>query len=200
MYARIDAREDGRVYGVYSGFSQPAADVTFLDPINAEHTVPQSWFGSAEPMRSDIHHLFPTHKDVNAARSSKPFGEVTDSQTDRWYATDRGGRAAGRDAHSDASRRSASPRTIATSSNRPRRRRATRRGRSSTSTRCIRAGVEPSSEIAADGLPVLLAWHEADPPDARERQRNERIEAEQGNRNPYVDHPEIACRAWELPC
>ena len=58
----------------------------------------------------------------------------------------------------------------------------------------------PIEEIAADGLAGLLAWHEADPPDARERLRNDRIAAEQHNRNPYVDHPEIACRAWELPC
>jgi endonuclease I len=58
----------------------------------------------------------------------------------------------------------------------------------------------PIEQIAADGLPALLAWHNADPPDARELRRNARVEAEQGNRNPYVDHPDIACRAWELPC
>ena len=43
-------------------------------------------------------------------------------------------------------------------------------------------------------LSVLLAWHEQDPVDALERQRNEVIAAYQGNRNPFIDHPEwVAC-------
>ncbi len=33
-----------------------------------------------------------------------------------------------------------------------------------------------------------------------ERQRNDRIEAVQGNRNPFIDHPELVCRAWGLEC
>ncbi len=39
-------------------------------------------------------------------------------------------------------------------------------------------------------LSVLLAWHAADPPDAGERERNEVIFSFQGNRNPFIDHPE----------
>jgi hypothetical protein len=39
-----------------------------------------------------------------------------------------------------------------------------------------------------------------DPVDAWELQRNNRIEQEQGNRNPYIDYPEIACKAWGLEC
>ncbi len=39
-------------------------------------------------------------------------------------------------------------------------------------------------------LIALRAWHAADPPDAAERLRNDIIFAYQGNRNPYIDHPE----------
>ncbi|MCF5932996.1 endonuclease, partial [Xanthomonas perforans] len=39
---------------------------------------------------------------------------------------------------------------------------------------------------------TLLAWHQADPPDDAERARNEVIFSFQGNRNPFVDHPEWA--------
>jgi len=41
-------------------------------------------------------------------------------------------------------------------------------------------------------LSVLLAWHAADPVDAREELRNDVIELYQGNRNPFIDHPEWA--------
>ena len=41
-------------------------------------------------------------------------------------------------------------------------------------------------------LSTLLAWHSADPPDAAERGRNEVIFSFQGNRNPFIDHPEWA--------
>ncbi len=44
-------------------------------------------------------------------------------------------------------------------------------------------------------LSTLLAWHQADPPDAAERARNEVIFSFQGNRNPFIDHPEWATAA-----
>ena len=36
----------------------------------------------------------------------------------------------------------------------------------------------------------LRTWHLEDPPDAWEEERNSLIELEQGNRNPFIDHPE----------
>ena len=44
-------------------------------------------------------------------------------------------------------------------------------------------------------LSSLLAWHQADPPDAGERERNEVVYSFQGNRNPFIDHPEWATNA-----
>ncbi len=44
-------------------------------------------------------------------------------------------------------------------------------------------------------LSTLLAWSAADPPDQAERARNEVIYSFQGNRNPFVDHPEWATQA-----
>ncbi|SCL19522.1 endonuclease [Micromonospora inyonensis] len=46
-------------------------------------------------------------------------------------------------------------------------------------------------------MAVLLQWHQADPPDAFEKRRNQRIyERWQGNRNPFIDHPEWAPSMW----
>ncbi|GAA1934650.1 endonuclease [Nocardioides hwasunensis] len=59
------------------------------------------------------------------------------------------------------------------------------------------------SEVVGSAVPrigdldVLLAWNAADPVDAFEMRRNDRIHAQwQGNRNPFVDHPEWANAIW----
>ena len=44
-------------------------------------------------------------------------------------------------------------------------------------------------------LPTLLKWNHDDPVDDVERARNDRIDVLQGNRNPFVDHPEWADQA-----
>lgn len=39
-------------------------------------------------------------------------------------------------------------------------------------------------------LATLRQWHQQDPPDAWERRKNDRVASYQGNRNPFIDHPE----------
>src|SRR5690554_2681151 len=45
-------------------------------------------------------------------------------------------------------------------------------------------------------LSVLLQWHEEDPVDDWERNRNEVIYSYQGNRNPFIDRPEFVGKVW----
>ncbi|MEE3163543.1 MAG: endonuclease, partial [Bacteroidota bacterium] len=75
---------DGMVTGIYSGFQQPAAFVTYLDPINTEHIVPQSFFGSLSPMKSDLFNIRPTHGSANSARGNTPYGLVA-NESAQWY-------------------------------------------------------------------------------------------------------------------
>ncbi len=49
-------------------------------------------------------------------------------------------------------------------------------------------------------LSTLLSWHAADPVDAKERARNEAVFAFQGNRNPFIDHPEWATCIFTGSC
>ena len=45
---------------------------------------------------------------------------------------------------------------------------------------------------------TLLKWHEEDPVDELEINRNEGVYKIQGNRNPFIDHPEFVNNIWGL--
>lgn len=49
-------------------------------------------------------------------------------------------------------------------------------------------------------LADLLRWHAEDPVDDKERLRNEAVFSYQGNRNPFIDHPEWAACVFENQC
>ncbi len=62
--------------------------------------------------------------------------------------------------------------------------------------------LDESDHYTMDGarmglLSVLLEWNKLDPVDDFERQRNDVIYAAQGNRNPFIDHPEYIHLIWE---
>lgn len=45
-------------------------------------------------------------------------------------------------------------------------------------------------------IALALKWHIQHPSTERDIRRNEVVYVNQGNRNPFVDHPEYACRIW----
>ena len=76
-------------------------------------------------------------------------------------------------------------------------------------TTLISNGATGSNEsVAYMGLlSTLIVWNREDPPDAKERNRNGVIQSFQGNRNPFIDHPEwvecifaAACRPGQAFC
>jgi len=48
-------------------------------------------------------------------------------------------------------------------------------------------------------LSILLEWHQQDPPDDFERNRNDVVYSYQDNRNPFIDHPEFVAEIWGNP-
>lgn len=208
MYSWIDVSADGRVTGVYSGFSRPAmspeATPGSMMPINAEHTVPQSFFAANADqargvMKADIHHLFPTHKDPNEARGHDPFGEIEDDAPDTWIGVDADGSL-----YFDDTRPSGNLDRFAEDDGHEFEPPEGQKGNTARSVFYFYTmypdTAVPLEQIAADGLAVLYRWHREDPPDAAEIARNARAASCQGNRNPYVDHPDLLCRAWGFDC
>ena len=193
MYSFIDVDADGNVSGVYSGFKQAGADTTFLNPINAEHTVPQSFFNRKIPMKSDLHHLFPTHMNVNSARGHFPFAEISDTSTDKWFIHGSDGLNVEFDV--PASNIDDYSELKTSTSFEP------REGHKGNLARAVFYFYTMYPDVAGDisriaDKDVLFRWHRNDPVDETERTRNNRIEERQGNRNPYVDHPELVAKAW----
>lgn len=50
--------------------------------------------------------------------------------------------------------------------------------------------------LEIESVYLALKWHLEHPITTRETTRNEVVYGNQGNRNPFVDHPEFACRIW----
>lgn len=157
--------------------------------LNTEHTWPQSMGAKFGLPKSDLHHLFPTDIRANSARGNAPFGEVmspalllpelplTQDQT-RTGLDERGMTVfEPRDVHKG------------------------------NAARAIlyfytRYGLKPSGTISLANFQrekaVLVKWHAEDPVDDAERLRNDGIYKAQGNRNPFVDHPEFVERIGAL--
>lgn len=147
--------------------------------LNAEHTWPQSK-GAVGAAKSDLHHLFPSDVKTNSRRSSYPFGVVKKIQ---WS------HAGNKLGNNPQGKKVFEPRNEVKGNIA----RAilyfytTYGGRSSTSTANFRVEQE-----------TLKAWHIQDPVDAAEKARNEAIFKHQGNRNPFVDHPEFVSKIGQF--
>ncbi|MFA8299856.1 MAG: endonuclease [Hyphomicrobiales bacterium] len=190
MYNNID-NYNNKITCVYSGYIKSwsyGGTGTNPYPINCEHTVPQSFFNKSEPMKSDLHHLFPTYANWNSTRSNYPFDEISDTQTDKWmYQTSStyNKPSSNIDAYSEYANSEFEP----------------REDHKGNVARAIfyfytMYPTQAGSITRVADPDVLYQWHLADPVDSKERDRNNKVETYQGDRNPYIDHPEYVGRAW----
>lgn len=142
--------------------------------INVEHTWPQSRFTGRyrpEMQKSDLHHLFPTDSQMNAIRGNNSFGEVvSDTKILKCKNVRFGKSAEGRGDVFEPP---------------PEHRGNVARALFYFSVR-YDLPIDPVQEA------YLRKWNREDPVDAEELERNEKIAALQGNRNPFVDYPELA--------
>ena len=194
MYSSID-NVNGQIIGVYTGYtitSNNRSDA-FNKGINTEHVWPQGLFDKDEPMRGDIHHLFPTRIEANSARSNYPFDEIPDSQTDKWFYLSNESSAkpsANLDLHSELDNGKAFE---------------PREDFKGNVARAIfyfwsvyqnRAVVKDDLSFFNGMKDVLYDWHKLDPVDETEWNRSLGAEQAQGNRNPFVHDSTLVERAY----
>ncbi|SDW97227.1 Por secretion system C-terminal sorting domain-containing protein [Lutibacter oricola] len=162
------------------------------DCYNREHLFPQGTFDKQVPMRTDIHHVVPSDGKVNGQRNNYPFGEVS---SPTW-----------------------------TSLNGSKRGPNITPGYSGTVfepidefkgdiARCMlyfatryESQIDGWSHDMLNGtenqayadwfITLLVKWHTNDPVSTRETARNNAAYVYQGNRNPYIDHPEYVNMIW----
>ena len=193
-----EMRTAGRLRDPYTGFELvlPAGDdpstAAYRLGVNTEHTWPQSKGARDEPLRSDLHHLFPVRDEVNSSRGNLPFGDVPDRQAEAWVTLDQSqsnapASNAGRWSERGAGRWE--PRDDA-------------RGDIARAVFYVYALYAPSvAEAGGDAFfstmrADLLRWTRLDPATAAETARSAWIGTQQGTPNPFVLDPTLAERAF----
>ena len=147
--------------------------------INCEHTWPQSRFTSTfsrDMQKSDLNHLFPTDTKANSMRGNHPFGNVH-------------GTSVGNGCNDSSL---GSPRTNSY---------VKRRGglyfeppeehKGNVARALFYFSVRYKTPISETQEAYLRTWHENDPVDDEEIERNNRVQEAQGNRNPFIDFPHL---------
>jgi len=162
---------NGQVYGTtitsfYSGNG--------MTSWNREHVWPDSRGGNS--VEADIHMPRPTIPDENGSRGNSFYVEGKKSSSAGWDPA--------MESFGDSTYRGDSARIIfycvVASSN----------------LSLIDAESDSTGNKTMGKLSDLLKWNIENPVTQRELNRNEGAEYLQGNRNPFIDHPEYACKIW----
>ncbi|AIQ48530.1 endonuclease I [Paenibacillus sp. FSL R7-0273] len=195
----VDLHDDGYLRSIYSGkeaephkvIEEDASMVAVADEtsptghiLNVEHVVPQSWFDEAKPMRGDLHHLFYCEKGCNFFRGNKRYVDFADYNPEEFRTdTERSecGKGIGGDGATDGQFEPEYGKGIVA------------RAMLYFILRYPKA-IE-AKHIKKLDVNVLLKWHKDFPPNLKyEKHRNQEIYKIQGNRNPFIDLPELADR------
>ncbi len=182
-----DPDNSNNVILLYTGRSQ--AKSTFgggINDWNREHVWAKSHgdFGNSPPCGTDAHHIRPTDASVNSSRGNKDFDnggtphpEATGcrSDSDSWEPRDEVKGDVARMLFYMAVRYE---------------------GDSGEPDLEVVDAVNTYPKPEHGKLSTLLEWHEQDPPDDFEINRNEVIYSYQQNRNPFIDHPEFVAKIF----
>ncbi len=134
---------------------------------NTEHTFPQSFFNSTDPMLSDLFHIFPTDNASNSERGNNPFALVV---TPNWTV---GG--------SKSNGNFFEPRDV-------------QKGRTARAMLYFVIRHQDFNCFEKNQETTLKQWHTQFLPSQEEKSRNNAIFGVQHNRNPFIDYPQFVQR------
>ena len=169
------------------------------DCVNREHSFPKSWWGgSKSDQYSDLFHLYPTDGYVNNQRSAYPFGECAGGTYVATVGTNKPLGKLGNCTFPGYSGKVFEPDDVY-------------KGDFARTYFYMAAAYNSQIKswtggnmLAGNDYPVyntwainlLLKWHRQDPVSEKEINRNNAVYALQHNRNPFIDHPELAEYIW----
>jgi endonuclease I len=201
-FQTTDVKPNGKVWDMYSdvpggtppyeySFGQTGQGATEGLGYNREHSWPDSWFNGASPMHTDLWILYPTDAKVNGYRSNFAYGEVDVPSVTSLNGSKLGSSASPGYAGTVFEPIDAYKGDLA-------------RGQFYVSTRYYGQDGSWAGGGSAEGADILpwaisqfVAWSNADPVSWKERMRNGAVYAIQGNRNPFIDHPEFVTLVFD---
>lgn len=141
-------------------------------PFNCEHVVPQSWFAKKEPMRGDLHHLFACESGCNSFRGNTSYFDF--SEEEEAFRDECGRSEKNENKFEPVEGKGAVARA--------------------TLYFLVRypGTIDTPGEYDEERIEILKRWHRESPPAKYEKHRNWAICERQGNRNPFIDHPDWA--------
>ena len=194
---------NGEVWDMYSNcgyaFSNTCGNYSVeCDCYNREHSIPQSWWGGGTGNQgNDIFHVLPTDGKVNGMRSNYPYGEVGSAT----YTSNNGSKK-GNSIISGYSEVVFEPideykgdiaRGILGTMIKWKGTWTQGNGAAMFNGDYTQSG---NYGLTAYGVTLLMKWHRQDPVSQKEIDRNNGIQATQGNRNPFIDYPYLAEYIW----
>lgn len=201
-FRATDSKPDSTVWDMYADqpSGTPAYSYSFGvdqcgnyaqegDCYNREHSFPKSWFGDAPPMNTDLFHLYPVDGYVNGKRGNYPYGEVGVSS---WVSSN-GSRLGNAslpgygsvvfepiDEYKGDLARTYFYMLI----------------RYMPHIASWSSPMLQDDTLALWAKKMLLQWALTDTVSTKEMDRNNAVFLLQGNRNPFIDHPEFVDYIW----
>lgn len=204
VFRESDKRSNGKVWDMYSNNTYSFPESGAARGMNIEHSVPKSWWGDSDYDNStpgypyqydatyDLHHLVPADANANSAKSNYPLGIVVTPSFDNGVSKAGTGYANGKATNlfepadeykGDFARMYLYFVTCYQDY-----------AWKSLATTMFAQNSYPT--LNAYGLKLLLDWHRQDPVSQKELDRNNAVYSFQGNRNPYIDYPNMVEYIW----
>jgi len=159
--------------------------------MNIEHSFPKSWWGgSSNQAYKDLYNLMPCKSKINSTKSNYPMGTVVSGDKGNgWTKVGKGSDSKwywepADPWKGDFARGYMYMATTYQNFN----------WSGSSALQILQQGTYPTLQKWAYTL--FIKWAKADMPDATEIKRNEEVYKIQGNRNPYVDFPNLMEYVW----